>query len=67
MLHFRNGNLNQWWNNKTTNQFKLRTACIRDQYSNYTLEGSKLNGKQSLGIYIFTHTFDILGGNTVLK
>ncbi|XP_077288912.1 M13 family metallopeptidase neprilysin 3 isoform X1 [Arctopsyche grandis] len=45
----RNGNLNQWWNNKTTNQFKLRTACIRDQYSNYTLEGTKLNGKQSLG------------------
>ncbi|KPJ19277.1 Endothelin-converting enzyme 1 [Papilio machaon] len=43
------GNLNQWWNNATIGRFKKRAKCIQEQYSNYTMEGLYLNGKQTLG------------------
>ncbi|XP_053618690.1 endothelin-converting enzyme homolog isoform X1 [Plodia interpunctella] len=43
------GNLNQWWNNATIARFKKRAECIQKQYSNYTMEGQHLNGKQTLG------------------
>lgn len=29
------GNLNQWWNNKTVEKFKQRTKCVVKQYSTY--------------------------------
>ncbi|XP_073958611.1 M13 family metallopeptidase neprilysin 3 isoform X3 [Choristoneura fumiferana] len=43
------GNLNQWWNNATISRFKKRAECIQKQYSDYTMEGQHLNGKQTLG------------------
>ncbi|KPI97453.1 Endothelin-converting enzyme 1 [Papilio xuthus] len=43
------GNLNQWWNNATIGRFKKRAKCIQEQYSNYSMEGLYLNGKQTLG------------------
>ncbi|GBP18634.1 Endothelin-converting enzyme homolog [Eumeta japonica] len=43
------GNLNHWWNNETIAKFKARTQCIQQQYSNYSIDGQRLNGKQTLG------------------
>jgi neprilysin len=45
----KNGNLHQWWNNKTIDKFKQRTDCFTRQYSNYSINGKSLNGKQTLG------------------
>ncbi|XP_021915643.1 endothelin-converting enzyme homolog isoform X4 [Zootermopsis nevadensis] len=44
-----NGNLHQWWNNKTIAKFKERTECVVDQYSNYEVNNKHLNGRQTLG------------------
>ncbi|XP_037295132.1 endothelin-converting enzyme homolog isoform X3 [Manduca sexta] len=43
------GNLNQWWNNATIKTFKERAHCFQRQYSNYSVDGQRLNGKQTLG------------------
>ncbi|XP_063707260.1 endothelin-converting enzyme homolog isoform X2 [Culicoides brevitarsis] len=43
------GNLHQWWNNATISRFKKRTDCFEKQYSNYSINGRNLNGKQTLG------------------
>ncbi|GLV38283.1 Neprilysin 3 [Carabus blaptoides fortunei] len=43
------GNLHQWWNNKTIDRFKNRTQCVDKQYSNYKIKTRSLNGKQTLG------------------
>ncbi|GAB6026306.1 Peptidase M13 [Chamberlinius hualienensis] len=43
------GNLHQWWENSTMEQFQKRTQCMVDQYSNYTENGENLNGRQTLG------------------
>jgi membrane metallo-endopeptidase-like protein 1 len=32
------GNLKQWWNNRTIAEFRQAAQCIVDQYSNYTLK-----------------------------
>uniref|UniRef100_A0A336LY78 CSON004984 protein n=1 Tax=Culicoides sonorensis TaxID=179676 RepID=A0A336LY78_CULSO len=43
------GNLHQWWNNATISRFKKRTECFEKQYSNFSINGRNLNGKQTLG------------------
>jgi predicted metalloendopeptidase len=43
------GNLKQWWNNKTIERFKNASECMIHQYSNYELDGEKVNGKRTLG------------------
>ncbi|XP_052752968.1 endothelin-converting enzyme homolog isoform X1 [Galleria mellonella] len=43
------GNLNKWWNNATIARFKKRAECIQKQYSDYSVDGQHLNGKQTLG------------------
>lgn len=43
------GNLHQWWNNKTIERFKNRTDCFERQYTNYQINGRSINGKQTLG------------------
>lgn len=43
------GNLHQWWNNKTVERFKERTACLAKQYAGYKINGKQLNGKQTVG------------------
>lgn len=37
-----NGNLAEWWNNDTLNQYLAKAQCIIDQYSNYTDPQTKL-------------------------
>ena len=46
------GNLNRWWNNRTIEQFNIRTKCFVKQYDNYKINGKSLNGKQTLGKFI---------------
>ncbi|XP_017767260.1 PREDICTED: endothelin-converting enzyme 1 isoform X2 [Eufriesea mexicana] len=43
------GNLNQWWNNATTERFKNRTECFVKQYNNFEVHGRHVNGRQTLG------------------
>lgn len=47
----KNGMLNQWWDQKTINDFEKASECIVDQYSKFSLYGEPLNGKQTLGNY----------------
>lgn len=41
--------MHQWWNNATISRFKGRTDCFEKQYSNFSINGRNLNGKQTLG------------------
>lgn len=43
------GNLHQWWHNKTLWHFAERIQCFIDQYSNYTIDGENLDGKSTIG------------------
>ena len=38
----KNGNLKQWWNNKTIAEFRGAAQCIIEQYGNYTLQPYQL-------------------------
>ena len=54
-----NGNLHQWWNNKTIGKFKERTECVVTQYSNYEINNKHLNGRQTLGMKRFREKYGI--------
>lgn len=44
------GNLKNWWEPSTEKEFKQRTKCVVDQYSNYEIAGGgKLNGANTVG------------------
>jgi putative endopeptidase len=44
------GNLVNWWEPDTENQFKQRTQCVIDQYSRYEVAGgTKVNGANTVG------------------
>ena len=44
------GNLVNWWQPDTQQQFKARTQCVIDQYSQYTVAGgAKVNGANTVG------------------
>jgi putative endopeptidase len=44
------GNLENWWTDQVSSQFKAKTACVEEQYSGYeALPGLKVNGKLTLG------------------
>ncbi|XP_025083321.1 endothelin-converting enzyme homolog isoform X1 [Pomacea canaliculata] len=45
----KNGNLRPWWNDASVKRFQERTQCMADQYSQYTLGGENIRGKQTLG------------------
>lgn len=49
----KNGNLHQWWNNRTIKRFKDRANCIARQYNGYQISNKNLNGKQTLGKHWF--------------
>lgn len=38
-----------WWQNSSLEAFKNRTECMVSQYNAYTVNGEKVNGKQTLG------------------
>ncbi|KAF8610076.1 zincin [Ceratobasidium sp. AG-I] len=53
-LYNQNGKLEEWWTNKTSEQFDERAACYSKQYSGYAVEDGKggvvhLNGNLTLG------------------
>ncbi|KAF8744461.1 Peptidase family M13, partial [Rhizoctonia solani] len=53
-LYNQKGKLEEWWTNKTSEQFDERAACYSKQYSEYTVEDGKggkvhLNGNLTLG------------------
>ncbi|GFU09355.1 endothelin-converting enzyme homolog [Nephila pilipes] len=48
-LYDKHGNLHQWWKNSTIQNFQQRSKCFIDQYSNYEVQGMKLNGLLTLG------------------
>lgn len=43
------GNMANWWQPETEKQFKQRTQCVIDQYSEYTVAGTKVNGALTVG------------------
>lgn len=43
------GNLRPWWQNESLAAFQNHTACMEEQYSQYRVNGEKLNGRQTLG------------------
>uniref|UniRef100_A0A8B9EWH2 Endothelin-converting enzyme 1 n=1 Tax=Anser cygnoides TaxID=8845 RepID=A0A8B9EWH2_ANSCY len=45
----KDGNLRPWWKNSSVEAFKRQTACMVEQYSNYTINGEAVNGKHTLG------------------
>uniref|UniRef100_A0A4W4HM99 endothelin-converting enzyme 1 n=1 Tax=Electrophorus electricus TaxID=8005 RepID=A0A4W4HM99_ELEEL len=45
----KDGNLRPWWQNSSVDAFKNRTECMVDQYTQYTINGEHINGKQTLG------------------
>ncbi|GFR09481.1 endothelin-converting enzyme homolog [Trichonephila clavata] len=48
-LYDQYGNLNHWWKNSTVKNFKEQTQCLVEQYSNYEVQGIKVNGQLTLG------------------
>ncbi|XP_022784781.1 endothelin-converting enzyme homolog [Stylophora pistillata] len=47
-LFNKDGNLADWWSNKSIEAFKNKSKCLEDQYSNYTFHSLNLNGEQTL-------------------
>ncbi|RXM99755.1 Endothelin-converting enzyme 2 [Acipenser ruthenus] len=45
----KDGNLRPWWQNSSLEAFKNRTACMEEQYTQYTINAEHINGKQTLG------------------
>ena len=50
----KDGNLRQWWNNRTIKAFRDRTKCIVEQYDSYKLQPFGL--KVGLVLYIKIRT-----------
>lgn len=45
----KNGNLENWWTDEDYKQYQQRTQKIVEQYSQYEINGTKVNGKLTLG------------------
>ncbi|GFS48803.1 endothelin-converting enzyme homolog [Trichonephila inaurata madagascariensis] len=48
-LYNQYGNLEQWWKNSTIKNFQKQAQCFVEQYSNYEVQGIKVNGLLTLG------------------
>ena len=44
-----NGNLNNWWTKEDLVKYNARTAVVKKQYSDYEIQGEKINGELTLG------------------
>ena len=47
-----NGNMREWWTNKTSEEFQKLTQCMARQYSNYSMEvkDGKIDAKRLIEI-----------------
>ncbi|ATZ21459.1 M13 family metallopeptidase [Mesoplasma tabanidae] len=45
----KDGNFKNWWTETDNEQYKLRTQRVVDQYNEYQINGSNVNGKLTLG------------------
>ncbi|CAH8841671.1 unnamed protein product [Trichobilharzia szidati] len=43
------GNMREWWSTATQTAFEKRSQCMIEQYSNYSIHNTSLNGKMTLG------------------
>jgi len=50
----KDGDLAPWWNNATIERFQKRTECLVKQYSSFLVNNQSLNGKQTLGIHLYS-------------
>ena len=48
-LFFKNGELFTWWDETTDSQFRSRTRCIANQYSQYKSGDLNIRGNQTVG------------------
>ncbi|XP_028418606.1 neprilysin-4-like [Dendronephthya gigantea] len=49
-MHYdKNGNYISWWTKSSKYAFLMKSLCLRDQYSNYTIFGKHMNGIATLG------------------
>ncbi|XP_071219129.1 endothelin-converting enzyme 2-like isoform X2 [Salvelinus alpinus] len=44
----KDGNLRPWWQNSSVDAFKNLTECMVEQYNGFTINGTHINGKQTL-------------------
>ena len=43
-MHYdKNGNYISWWTNASKDAFELKSRCLSDQYSNYTIFGKNVS------------------------
>jgi len=42
-LYDKYGNLENWWSNKSTLEFKKKSQCMIDQYSKFTFQGNHVS------------------------
>lgn len=43
------GNIRSWWSNSSLNNFREKTQCFIQHYSNLSFDGIRINGERSLG------------------
>ena len=48
-LYDKYGNLENWWSNKSTLEFKKKSQCMIDQYSKFTFQGNHILGERTQG------------------
>lgn len=40
--------MTDWWTKSSADQFEVRAQCLKDQYSQYVIEGLHVNGAQTI-------------------
>ena len=50
----KDGNLKNWWEQKSLDKFKGKTECIKDQYGEFEVQGVKVS---FMVIYNNNHTY----------
>nr|XP_006812594.1 PREDICTED: endothelin-converting enzyme-like 1-like [Saccoglossus kowalevskii] len=45
----KDGNINNWWTDESWDKFERRSQCLVDLYSQYVMEGTRVNGLLTMG------------------
>jgi len=61
------GNLENWWSESSLAQFKERTKCFVDQYSNYSVEAGPVGMFVDCLCVVFTKVLSQVDGNLTLN